>query len=54
MQEEINDFKNDVIRLHYIANRIESHIGKGQLSEDLRKLADRLHEITEGNYHVIS
>jgi hypothetical protein len=33
-----------VMRLHDIARLIEQKIGKGALSEDLRALADRLHE----------
>jgi hypothetical protein len=44
-------FKEDldlaVIQLHDIARRIEQdrNLGKGALSEDIRKAADRLHEI---------
>lgn len=36
-----------VLQLHEIAHRIETdkNLGKGQLSEDIRKAADRLHEI---------
>lgn len=33
-----------VLRLHDIARLIEQKVGKGTLSEDLRALADRLHE----------
>jgi hypothetical protein len=33
-----------VVRLHDIARLIEQKIGKGALSEELRALADRLHE----------
>jgi predicted HAD superfamily Cof-like phosphohydrolase len=45
MHEEINDFTQDVITLHGIARKIEHEIGKGQLSEDLRKLADKLSDL---------
>jgi hypothetical protein len=44
-------FKEDldlaVLQLHDIARRIEQdrNVGKGQLSEDIRKCADRLHEV---------
>ena len=36
-----------VLQLHDIARRIEDdkNLGKGALSEDVRKCADRLHEI---------
>jgi hypothetical protein len=34
-----------VIELHNIARKIEQEIGVGQLSEDLRKCADRLHAL---------
>ena len=36
---------DDVIKLHDIARKIEQEIGKGQLSEDIRAAADRLHEL---------
>ena len=32
-----------VINLHDIARLVEQQLGKGALSEDLRKCADRLH-----------
>ena len=35
----------DVIKLHDIARKIEQEIGIGQLSEDIRKAADRLNEL---------
>ena len=35
----------DVIDLHNIARRIEKGIGYGQLSDDLRYVADRLHSV---------
>jgi hypothetical protein len=39
------DFKDEIIKLHDIARKIEQEIGQGQLSEDIRKAADRLHEV---------
>lgn len=42
----MNDRLNDaVIQLHDIARQIEEEIGIGKLSEDLRKAADRLHNL---------
>jgi hypothetical protein len=35
-----------VIQLHNIARTIEQQIGIGQLSSDLRNVADRLHALT--------
>ncbi len=35
----------DVIELHNIARRIEKNIGQGQLSNDLRHVADRLNAL---------
>lgn len=34
-----------VMELHNIARQIEQEIGSGLLSEDVRKCADRLHEL---------
>jgi len=39
------DFADEIIKLHDIARKIEQQIGVGQLSEDIRKAADRLHEV---------
>ena len=43
-----------VITLHNIARLVENEIGRGQLAEDIRKCADRLHEcsIQERTYSV--
>ena len=35
-----------VIALHEIARTVEHEIGQGQLSYDIRKCADRLHELS--------
>jgi hypothetical protein len=39
------ELKDEIIKLHDIARKIEQEIGKGQLSEDIRKSADRLNEL---------
>ena len=39
------ELKDKIIQLHDIARAIEQQIGQGQLSEDIRKTADRLHEV---------
>ena len=44
------DYKQDtledvIIKLHDLARIVEREIGVGQLSEDIRKSADRLHEV---------
>ena len=39
------DLKDEIIKLHDIARKIEQELGVGQLSEDIRKVADRLHEV---------
>jgi hypothetical protein len=36
-----------VIDLHDIARLLENTIGSGALSEDIRKCADRLHELNK-------
>ena len=35
-----------VIALHDIARTVEAEAGKGQLSEDIRSCADRLHQLS--------
>jgi hypothetical protein len=37
-----NNLEQAVIQLHDVARLIEKEIGTGQLSEDVRKCADRL------------
>ncbi len=36
-----------VIQLHEIARLVETEIGQGKLSEDIRNTADRLHTLTQ-------
>jgi hypothetical protein len=35
-----------VVALHDIARTIEAEVGRGQLSDDVRNCADRLHELS--------
>lgn len=42
---ELAMLDQDVIDLHNIARRIELSVGHGQLSSDLRSVADRLNDI---------
>ena len=35
-----------VVALHEIARTVEIEVGQGQLSEDIRKCADRLHHLS--------
>ena len=42
-----------IIRLHDIARLIESNIGKGELSEDIRKCADRLNDCLKVKNEVL-
>jgi hypothetical protein len=44
MNEQLNQA---VLNLHDIARLIENNIGHGKLSEDVRKCADRLHELLQ-------
>lgn len=37
--------EDNVTELHRIAREIADKIGSGNLSDDLRRIADRLHEI---------
>jgi len=36
------DLKDEIIKLHDIARKIEKEIGVGQLSKDIREAADEL------------
>ena len=42
-----NEAKQLVLHLHDIARRIESLIGSGELSHDLRCCADRINELLQ-------
>lgn len=42
---ELAMLDQDVIDLHNIARRIELYVGYGQLSSDVRNVADRLNDI---------
>jgi hypothetical protein len=39
------ELKDKIIELHNIARLVEQEIGVGQLSQDIRKAADRLNEV---------
>jgi hypothetical protein len=39
------ELKDEIIKLHDIARKIEQEIGVGQLSQDIRQAADRLNEL---------
>ena len=41
------EYSDAVMMLHQIARMIETKMGKGLLSEDIRDCADRLHELTK-------
>lgn len=45
MNERLLQLNDAVMQLHDIARLIEKEIGSGQLSEDIRDAADRLHLI---------
>jgi hypothetical protein len=42
-----NDIEQAIIDLHWIARLVATKIGQGQLSDDIRKCADRLHTVKE-------
>ena len=39
------ELKDEIIKLHDIARKIEKELGVGQLSKDIRKAADRLNTL---------
>ena len=41
----MNDIEQAIIDLHWIARLVETKIGTGQLSEDIRNCADRLNTV---------
>jgi hypothetical protein len=45
-----------VIALHEIARTVEQEIGRGQLSDDIRSCADRLHDLSiiDGRNSIIT
>ena len=50
------DLVDAVIALHEIARTVEREIGHGQLSDDIRGCADRLHEfsLTDAKNSIIT
>jgi hypothetical protein len=43
----MNDIEQAIIDLHWIARLVETKIGTGQLSDDIRSCADRLHTVKD-------
>jgi hypothetical protein len=43
----MNEIEQAIIDLHWIASLVEKKIGVGQLSDDIRQCADRLHVVKE-------
>jgi hypothetical protein len=41
------EYTDAIMMLHQIARMIETKMGKGLLSEDIRDCADRLHALTK-------
>ena len=41
------EYTDAIMMLHQIARMIETKMGKGNLSEDIRDCADRLHKLTK-------
>ena len=39
-----------VIQIHNIARLVEKEVGRGQLSDDIRDCADRLHKLVHYDY----
>lgn len=39
-----------VIQLHNVARLLEQEVGRGQLSDDIRDCADRLHKLVRYDY----
>jgi hypothetical protein len=39
------ELKDEIIKLHDIARKVEKELGVGQLSEDIRKAADKLNTL---------
>jgi len=39
-----------VVQLHNVARTLEQEIGRGQLSDDIRDCADRLHRLARYDY----
>jgi hypothetical protein len=39
------ELEDKIIQLHDIARVVEQQVGVGQLSKDIRNVADRLHEV---------
>lgn len=43
--QDVIDLEERVLQLHDIARQVEQEIAQSKLSEDIRKIADRLNEL---------
>jgi hypothetical protein len=50
MFENFNILTDMVIELHQIARILEENLGVGEISDDLRKIADKLSELLKKEY----
>jgi hypothetical protein len=48
--KEKSQLLDAVIQLHNIARTVETEIGRGLLSDDIRDCADRLHQVINYDY----
>jgi hypothetical protein len=46
------DLVDAVITLHDVARLVEKHVGRGNLSDDIRNCADRLHLLSIDQGHA--
>lgn len=51
MDKDYDALDMSVMELHNIARLIETQIGVGKLSEDIRNCADRLHTLISKQYY---
>ena len=51
MFENFNILTDMVIELHQIARILEENLGVGEISDDLRKIADKLSELLKRDHY---
>jgi hypothetical protein len=49
-EQENDELRDAVIKLHDVARLLEKTVGRGQLSDDIRDCANRLHTLVQYNY----
>ena len=49
-EQENDELRDAVIKLHDVARLLEKTMGRGQLSDDIRDCANRLHVVTNYDY----